>query len=151
MYRWSKRIVICLLAATAIIGLVATGCSAKSGTATQQSRFGRGQRGGNPPDMTAMLSQVAQELGVPEDELASAYQQARDSVMPTMPPRNPGSQWQGPPPGGPGGGQGFGNFRMSIYNKMSETLNIPADEIAAAFSKFQPQSRPNRGGAPPPQ
>ncbi len=90
MYRPSKRVVLYLLAVTAVVGSLAIGCSAggssQSATTTHSGQFQPGQGRGNPPDMTAMLTQVAGELGIPEDTLASAYQQARDSVMASMPP-----------------------------------------------------------------
>jgi uncharacterized protein (DUF2126 family) len=156
MYRPSKHIVLCLLAVIAITGSLAYSCSANSSTqstsTTQSSQPPSGQPRANAPDMQTTLTQVAQELGIPEDKLADAYQQARDSVMPSMPARNRTSQGQGQqpsqgqqPPNTSGGRQNFNDFRMSIYNKMAEILNIPADEIAAAFSKFQPQFPMNRG------
>jgi uncharacterized protein (DUF2126 family) len=150
MYRPSKHIVLCLLVVTAITGSLAYSCSAngspQSTTTTQSSQSQRRQPRANAPDMQTILTQVAQELGIPEDKLADAYQQARDSVMSSMPPRNATSQGQGQQsPNTSGERQNFNNLRMNIYNKMADILNIPADDIAAAFSKFQPQFPMNRG------
>jgi hypothetical protein len=160
MYGTSKRLVPYLLILTAIIGILAYGCSATStqqSTATSQpaqSQPGQSSQFGlppaTPPDMQAMLTQVAQQLGISEDKLAAAYQQARDSLMPSMPPINGMPQGQGQqPPNPPGQGQNFNDFQTNLYNKIAEILNIPEDQIAAAFSKFQPQFPGNRGPEPP--
>lgn len=152
MYRPSKYIFLCLLAVIAVAGSLMYGCSANSSTqstsTTQPSQSPSGQPRANAADMQTMLTQVAQELGIPEDKLAAAYQQARDSVMSSMPPRNPTSQGQGQQsPNTSGQRQNFNDFSTSIYNKMADILNIPADQISAAFSKFQPQFPRSRGTA----
>lgn len=164
MRRLPKQIFLFLLAVIAVAGILLYGCSANtsnqstSTTQSSQSPSPSGQSRANAAGMQTMLTQVAQELGIPEDKLAAAYQQAQDSVVSSMPPRNPPSQGQGQQspnasgqgqqsPNTSGQSQNFNDFRMSIYNKMADILNIPADQIATAFSKFQPQFPSSRGPA----
>lgn len=182
MHRQSKYIFLYLLVVIAIVGSLAYSCSANSSVqstpttqssqpsagptpttqssqppagptpTSQSSQPPAGQSRANAPDMQAIFTQVAQQLGISEDTLAAAYQQAQTSVMSSMPARNRTSQGEAQqpsqgqqPPNTSGQSQSGNDFRTSIYNNMANILNIPADKIAAAFSNFEQQFSKSRG------
>jgi len=137
-----------------------------SSTQTQQQTATSGQQTPAPADsqrMDKIFSRVAEILGVTEDQLTKAFQQAMPSVSGAQPPSGqqqppapPSGQLQPPPtlpsdntsgssPSGqqpPQQGQrpsaaSGGPDMTSAYSKMAEILNISADKISSAFEQAQ--------------
>ena len=107
--------------------------------------------------MKNVLAKVADKLGVSSDSVTQAYKQAQSSVTPPTPPTTTtqGDQTQNPPRvRGQGGFSGSDNrtgYMSAIIEKMSVTLNIPADKITAAWQVAMTELRPVRTGNTPQQ
>jgi hypothetical protein len=125
--------------------------STQSGQQSSQ-QLGNGQARGprDPNFMKNVLAKVADKLGISVDSLTQAYQQAQSSVTPPAPP-TPNSQGGQNTPPGPGQGRPSGSdnrtARMSaLMNQMSATLNIPVDQLTAAWQAAMTELRPSGTG-----
>ena len=121
--------------------LVTPGCTAGNTPAGNAPASTTGQSGQGPqrnPDfMKNVLAKVADKLGVSVDTLTQAYQQAQSQVPA---PARPQGQ-----PGAGGSDNRTGNrsaYMAALADKMSTALNIPADQITAAFQAASNELRP---------
>ena len=152
---------------TLVTVAVSQGCSSGNQASTpsttqsgqqssQQSGNGqtRGQR--DPEFMKNVLAKVADKLGVSADSVTQAYQQAQSSVTPPTPPATTTQDGQTQTPPGQGRGRPSGSdnrtgYMSAIIDKMSTTLNIPADKITTAWQVAMTELRPSRTGNTSPQ
>ncbi len=115
-----------------------------SAASPSQSSLPSGRPGA--PDMSREFSRAAQILGITEEQLTSAFQQAQESIFGKPPTGTPPSGTSGqrppaPPSGTPGqqtptSDQGPGQEMMQkVYSKMAEILNISADKISSAMEQ----------------
>lgn len=146
--------------------LVSQGCSSgnnSSTSSTTQSGRQSSQQPGNgqsrgqrdPNFIKNVLAKVADKLGISADSVTQAYQQAQSAVTPAAPPTPPamaaqnGQTTNTTPGSGQGRPSGSDNrtARMSaIMNQMSATLNIPVDQLSAAWQSAMTELRPSRTG-----
>ncbi|MGA2159615.1 MAG: hypothetical protein ABSG90_10355 [Dehalococcoidia bacterium] len=124
----------------------ATSNQPPSGQANQQGRTAR-----NPNFINNLLAKVADKLGVSVDAVTQAYQSARATTIPPSPPSVPSQNGQSVTPpgqGSPGHSSSSENrtaSRAALFNKMSVSLNIPADQISAAWQAAMTELRASNG------
>jgi hypothetical protein len=159
-----------------LVGLILAGCSTVgTGATTQESSSSPAQTTINPAEsgsttspnqgnvpaggprggaeMRKMFARAAEILGITEDQLTGAFQEAQKSVFGDAPtpsgisgqqPEPPSGTSGQPskPPSGPSGqqppshGQGPDQESMQkVYSKMSQILNIAADKISSAMDQ----------------
>lgn len=160
----AKYLAVFLVFATLITAVVSQGCStgasqaapqpgATGAPSSQQSSQPANQQGRpsrDPQFMKNVLAKVADTLGAPADAVTQAYEQARSAIVPQSPPATPptGGQSTPPPPGQgwsgrPPGSDSRTGQMSAIFDKMSSTLNIPADQISAAWQAAMTELRPS--------
>jgi hypothetical protein len=96
--------------------------------------------------MKNVLAKVADKLGVSADAVTRAYDDARSSMAPPAPPAAVTNDQSTPPPGTrswrQGGSENRTAFMSPVFDKMSASLNIPADKISAAWQAAMTELRP---------
>lgn len=138
------------------LGAIAAGCSAADSTTSSsagQPTLGQGQRPGT--DDSAVISALAEGLGLDEDTVKAAYEEASSSLQPVgqggTPPSGvngtPSTDGQGgtPPSGdqtppaesgsrgsGPGGGS---SMMEQLAEAIAESLDVDADQVLSILQE----------------
>ncbi|MCX6006719.1 MAG: hypothetical protein NTZ34_05600 [Chloroflexi bacterium] len=81
--------------------------------------------------ITAMLAKTADKLGISTDEFIQAYEDAQSDTIPPSPPSGISQDGRAKTPQFPA--EDMSGYLSVIFDKMSDSLGIPADEISSAW------------------
>jgi len=81
--------------------------------------------------ITFVLAKTADRLGVPADEFTQAYEEAQSDTIPPSPPSGISQDGQAKTPQFLA--EDTSGYLSAIFNKMSDSLGIPATKISSAW------------------
>jgi hypothetical protein len=140
--------ILSLFIAFAVILTSIVSCSA-NGTANQStspsSAATQGQSGSpghyQPSNMQDVLNRAAEILGVPADQLTTAFKNATPNGFSGQPPAHSGQRPTPQPGQQPPAQSQHGMNMKSVFDKMAETLNVSSDNISNAFNQAEQELR----------
>lgn len=157
MFRNLKTLSTCLAFAVILASIVS--CSANTAVnqstspspaipvnqSTSPSPATQGQSGSpghyQTSNMQDILNRAAEILGIPADQLTTAYKNAMPNGSSGQPPAHSGQQPTPQPGQQPPAQSQHGMNMKTVFDKMAETLNISSDNISNAFNQAEQELR----------